>query len=189
MKVVRIADCKRMPWKNGGGETVEIAVSPTGSSVEDFDWRISMATVATDGPFSAFAGIDRTLTVLEGQGMTLEIAGMGMVHLGSTSDPMAFPGDVAVHATLSEGPIVDFNVMTRRNSRHRVVRGHLSDLLQPDTDADLRMFLALEPITLEMQQGPVSLGRYDMALCDRSDSPSLVNNESDGKIVLVQIWS
>ena len=50
-----------MPWKNGGGETAEIAVSPPGAALDDFDWRLSMARVETDGPFSAFPGIDRTL--------------------------------------------------------------------------------------------------------------------------------
>jgi len=61
MKILRSADHKRMPWKNGGGETVEIAISPQGAGLADFDWRVSMATVASDGPFSVFPGIDRTL--------------------------------------------------------------------------------------------------------------------------------
>lgn len=33
----------------------------------EFDWRISMATVATDEPFSIFPGIDRTLSILDGE--------------------------------------------------------------------------------------------------------------------------
>ena len=39
MRILRGADYKRMPWKNGGGETVEIAVSPEGAALSDFDWR------------------------------------------------------------------------------------------------------------------------------------------------------
>ncbi|WP_442165592.1 HutD family protein, partial [Rhizobium leguminosarum] len=46
---MRAGDHKRMPWKNGKGETVEIAVFPPGASINDFDWSISMATVAEDG--------------------------------------------------------------------------------------------------------------------------------------------
>ena len=30
-----------MPWKNGGGETTEIAVSPPGAGLDDFDWRVA----------------------------------------------------------------------------------------------------------------------------------------------------
>ena len=55
-----------MPWKNGGGTTIEIAVSPHGAGLDDFDWRVSMAHVASHGPFSLFPNIDRTLAVLSG---------------------------------------------------------------------------------------------------------------------------
>ncbi len=75
MKLYRAHDHKRMPWKNGGGETVEIAVFPPGAGVDDFDWRISMATVASDGPFSIFPGIDRTLSILDGAGLSLKMEG------------------------------------------------------------------------------------------------------------------
>jgi environmental stress-induced protein Ves len=57
MDVLRLSDYKRMPWKNDGGVTLEIAVLPSASSAGDFDWRISMATVAADGPFSVFPAI------------------------------------------------------------------------------------------------------------------------------------
>ena len=73
MRIIRAADCRRMPWKNGRGETVEIAISPDGAGIDDFDWRLSMARVETDGPFSLFAGIDRTLAVLEGEGIFLNV--------------------------------------------------------------------------------------------------------------------
>lgn len=113
MKVLRAKDYKRMPWKNGGGETVEIAIFPEKASLADFDWRVSMATVATDGPFSSFPGIDRTLSILQGKGMRLMIEGRRPALMtGETAPP--FPADVATSATLVDGPIVDLNVMTRR---------------------------------------------------------------------------
>lgn len=49
MKVLRSAAYQRMPWKNGGGETTEIIISPQGAALSDFDWRISMALVNADG--------------------------------------------------------------------------------------------------------------------------------------------
>ncbi|EPE94645.1 HutD/Ves family protein [Rhizobium grahamii] len=121
--VLKADTYRRMPWKNGGGETVEIAVSPEGAALSDFYWRISMATVAVDGPFSIFPGIDRTLSILDGNGMSLAINGAAPVLLTQGDDPLTFPADVAVSATLADGEITDLNVMTRRGSlRHRVER-------------------------------------------------------------------
>ncbi|MDX7951071.1 HutD family protein [Lichenihabitans sp. Uapishka_5] len=118
MRIVRAADCRRMPWKNGGGETIEIAVEPAGAGLEDFAWRLSSATVASDGPFSAFAGIDRTLALLSGAGLQLDVGG-GAYRLQPGDDPLAFPGDVPTAASLLDGPISDLNMMTRRGSwRH-----------------------------------------------------------------------
>ncbi len=114
MKVLRAKDYKRMTWKNGGGETVEIAIFPEKASLADFDWRVSMATVATDGPFSSFPGIDRTLSILQGKGMRLMIEGRKPALLTGETAPLPFPADVATSATLVDGPIVDLNVMTRR---------------------------------------------------------------------------
>lgn len=114
MKVLRAKDYKRMPWKNGGGETVEIAIFPEKASLADFDWRVSMATVATDGPFSSFPGIDRTLSILQGKGMRLMIEGRKPALMTGETAPLPFPADVATSATLVDGPIVDLNVMTRR---------------------------------------------------------------------------
>ncbi|EJZ19220.1 HutD family protein (plasmid) [Rhizobium sp. Pop5] len=115
MKILRAGDHKRMPWKNGGGETVEIAVSPEDAGLAGFDWRVSMATVATNGPFSIFPGIDRTLVILDGNGMVLDIEGSAPVLLTTASDPLAFPADIPVSARLQDGAITDLNVMTRRD--------------------------------------------------------------------------
>ncbi|MGO6905167.1 HutD family protein, partial [Rhizobium ruizarguesonis] len=89
MRILRAGDYKRMPWKNGKGETVEIAVFPPDASINDFDWRVSMATVAEDGPFSIFPGIDRTLAILDGNGMVLDVAGSSPVPLTTASDPLS----------------------------------------------------------------------------------------------------
>ncbi|MBY5738213.1 HutD family protein [Rhizobium leguminosarum] len=122
MRILRAGDHKRMPWKNGKGETVEIAVFPPGASINDFDWRISMATVAEDGPFSIFRGIDRTLAILDGSGMVLDIAGTPML-LTTASDPLTFPADIPVAARLEDGAITDLNVMTRRDGlAHTLIR-------------------------------------------------------------------
>jgi len=111
-----------MPWKNGGGSTTEIAVFPVGASLETFDWRVSMATVVEAGPFSSFPGIDRTLCVLEGNGIRLDGDGRSTT-LTQTTAPFAFAADTKIVGTPLDGPITDLNVMTRRGRyRHTVSR-------------------------------------------------------------------
>ena len=145
MVFLRAVDHKRMPWKNGGGETVEIAVSPQGAGLADFDWRISMATVALDGPFSVFPGIDRTLSILKGDGMQLSIDGRGAQMLTGASDPLSFPADVSVSATLPDGPITDLNVMTRRGSfDHRVRRIAVEATVALVPDGAINLVLAAD---------------------------------------------
>src|SRR4029077_2512621 len=70
-------DYRSMPWKNGAGRTTEIAVHPPGAALDAFAWRVSIADVEQDGPFSRFPGIDRTIVLLGGSGMRLRGTGMG----------------------------------------------------------------------------------------------------------------
>ncbi len=122
MRILRADSHRRMPWKNGGGETVEIAVWPPEAGLDDFDWRVSMAHVVQDGPFSSFPGIDRTLSLLEGQGIVLEVEGRASLDLTRLHEPVMFPADVPVTAKLIAGPIADLNVMSRRGRFEHSVR-------------------------------------------------------------------
>ncbi len=104
-----------MPWKNGGGVTREIVCMPPGAGMGDFDWRVSIAHIAGDGPFSAFPGIDRVITLLSGGGVHL-LGDDGLVNhrLDTPLAPFAFAGEAAIHARLLAGDCHDFNLMTRR---------------------------------------------------------------------------
>lgn len=111
--ILRAADHRRMPWKNGKGETIEIAIHPETSGIDSFDWRISTASVTEDGPFSGFAGVDRNLSVLTGDGVVLTI-GDAETRLTHGSAPFAFAGDQPTFARLIGSAITDLNIMTRR---------------------------------------------------------------------------
>jgi environmental stress-induced protein Ves len=104
-----------VPWKNGGGITREVVASPAGAGLDRFDWRISTAEVRTAGPFSAFAGIERTLCILEGS-LSLAIAGRTAIVLSADSAPFEFAGDDPAHGAPLDGPVMDLNVMARRGS-------------------------------------------------------------------------
>ena len=109
------ADYQVMPWKNGLGLTVELAVYPPGAGLENFDWRISMADMAADGDFSLFPGYDRTLMLAMGRGIELDFAAASAPQrLRRPGEAVQFSGDWPAYCHLLDGPVRDFNVMTAR---------------------------------------------------------------------------
>jgi len=133
------------PWKNGAGLTREIAIRhhDGNASAAAFDWRISLADVAHDAPFSAFPGVDRCITLLRGAGMQLRSDDGALAHrLDTRLQPFHFSGDLALQAHLFDGACSDFNVMTRRGAwRADVVAVHGACELN-DADATLLLGLA-----------------------------------------------
>jgi environmental stress-induced protein Ves len=124
---------RRVRWKNGLGWTSEIAVDPPEG---EWDFRISIAEVDADSEFSRFLDVDRSLLVLDGAGMVLEVEGQGTSTLTADGPPLAFPGDVATSSRLIAGPTRDFNVMTRRGVvshalRRQVLAGSLELVRAP----------------------------------------------------------
>jgi uncharacterized protein len=118
-RLIRPAEYRAMPWRNGQGTTAEIALG-LGEGGR-FRWRLSIADVAASGPFSDFAGYDRVIAVVGGAGMRLAVGGRPPVELTQYSEPYAFPGEAATECTLLAGPIRDFNLMTdRATARGRV---------------------------------------------------------------------
>jgi environmental stress-induced protein Ves len=98
-----------VPWANGGGLTREVAIR--GPNV-GFEWRVSLAEVATSGPFSHFPGLDRTIVLLSPGRLILdfEVDSVELVRL----EPFRFPGDVPVKGRLGGAPTTDLNVMADR---------------------------------------------------------------------------
>lgn len=165
--ILKAADHRHMPWKNGGGETTEIAIFPTDADLAAFGWRVSMATVASDGPFSIFPGIDRTLSILQGDGMELDIAGRSPVILTQASEPLSFPADAATTARLISGTIVDLNIMTRRGVwTHQVERRIVEGQHHLDAEGGVTMLLSLGNLRIENHGYAEELGRLDCAILD-----------------------
>ena len=118
-----IASLPVTPWKNGGGATREIACWPPGASLDQFGWRVSIATIASSGPFSTFAGVDRQIMLLEGAGVLLRSLDGRIAHrLDTPNRPLAFSGDESIECSLLGAASTDFNVMTRRASWRADVR-------------------------------------------------------------------
>jgi environmental stress-induced protein Ves len=103
-----------MPWRNGAGTTHEIAIDDTaGNSSAPFRWRLSMADLAGDGPFSEIADVDRILVLLSGADVTLTIDGASPAPLARHA-AIAFPGDVPTSLTMAPGTGRDLNLMWDR---------------------------------------------------------------------------
>ena len=126
IRVLTPGDYRVMPWKNGGGTTTEIWIHPPDAGWDAFEWRAGIADIAQSGPFSSFAGIDRSIMLLEcppKSGMRLSIDGRDVdLPLHEFVD---FAGESTTHGTLLGAPVRDFNVMSRRG-RMRHQRGCLA---------------------------------------------------------------
>lgn len=103
MSVVRRSAITPVPWANGGGTTRELLVADDGT------WRISLADIDRDGPFSPFPGRSRLLTVVDGPVLQLVVDGVDQVV--EPRRPFAFDGGAEVSATVPEGPVIALNVI------------------------------------------------------------------------------
>jgi hypothetical protein len=109
----------RMQWRNGGGETREVCAWPPGAGLDDFAWRVSVATIERDGPFSRFPGIVRTAVLLDGAGLRLR-AGAEAIHLAAPFAQATFDGALPWQCELEEERVQVFNVMVRAGMTARV---------------------------------------------------------------------
>lgn len=168
-RLIPYAGLVAAPWKNGGGCSTEIAVSPDGASFADFDWRVSLATISADGPFSIFPGVDRTLALVDGAGVTLTIDGARRFVLCEDDPLMEFKGEADVDAMLNEGATIDFNIMTRRaRCQHRLGRRGIDGQAEfaPRGDLTVLFLAAGEALSVRSDGERLGMVRYDAVIFD-----------------------
>lgn len=120
MRHLTARDYRVMPWANGRGVTTELIRVDRGGAL---DWRLSMAQVVEDGPFSRLPGIERNLTVIKGPGF--DLVGPGLRLAARPREPVAFSGDLDIRAEGVVAPSVDFNVMVAgRAAEVHMLIGH-----------------------------------------------------------------
>jgi environmental stress-induced protein Ves len=166
---LRRAGYKRMRWRNGAGWTTELAVHPADASVDrGFDWRLSVAEIDADSDFSAFPDYDRTILLLEGNGMELALGdGSEPVMLNVRGAPFRFSGATTVHCRLLDGPSRDFNVMVRRGRLH--AKTSFRPLLGPMVffpEPDVAWAIHVASGTAQVQGGGVALETGDTLLLE-----------------------
>ena len=96
------------PWKNGRGDTREIAID----SEKPFRWRVSSAILRESASFSVFSGYDRILTLTGNTAITLEHED-NRPRIVAPMQVYRFSGDVKTQFHL-KAPTEDFNVIVLR---------------------------------------------------------------------------
>ncbi|MDN4036826.1 HutD family protein [Massilia sp. YIM B02443] len=179
------------PWKNGGGSTIEIAIGPPDAGFDDFDWRVSLATIAEDGAFSQFEGVDRTLALVDGPGMLLHIDGEPTM-LTDADPVVAFDGSSEVSAKLNRGPTTDFNVMSRsERCYHQFGRRRLSGDSTFVARAEITVLFLAEGDSLQLASDDERIGlvRYDAVMLDPGTVWTLEAGQATIYIVDVHYYS
>ena len=112
------ADYRHMPWKNGGGVTIDIAVTMlpgfAAGSWDGMVWRFSRTAIVTPGPFSDLSGSDRQLAVISGQGLVLETP-VGEIDVRQPFRPVRFAGETSIVSRLEAGPVEVVNLIGDRS--------------------------------------------------------------------------
>jgi uncharacterized protein len=122
MNILRESGFAAVPWKNGGGVTREILRAPAEPGA--FDWRLSLATIGSAGPFSSFEGYHRTLVLVAGAGVELHFTQHGTSRLSTPGQAVSFDGAWQTSCTLLDGPSTDLNLIVsvqRAQSASRVM--------------------------------------------------------------------
>jgi environmental stress-induced protein Ves len=136
--VIPANEYRRERWRNGLGWTREIHAHATTGSPDDWAWRLSIAEIEQDAPFSSFPGIERELVLLSGNGLRLRFDDGEVHELHPPHDRLRFAGERAVTGELLDGPTQDFNLMWRRDRVdaqlwHRPLVGPMVVFAEPGT--------------------------------------------------------
>ena len=134
-RVIPANEYRRVRWRNGAGWTREIAAWPT---QDDWQWRLSIAEIEQDAPFSLFPGVERELVLLSGNGLRLRFEDGEVRELQPPHERVRFAGERGVTGELVDGPTTDFNLMWQRGSHdaqlwHRPLVGPMVIFAEPGT--------------------------------------------------------
>ncbi|HDS1793297.1 HutD family protein [Pseudomonas putida] len=184
LQLLRAQDYPRMPWKNGGGFTEEIT-RDCGEGLDGFGWRLSIADIEESGGFSTFAGYQRIITVLQGDGMRLLVDGQPSRPL-LPFDAFAFSGESQVSCKLLGGAIRDFNLIyAPQRYRARLQWFDGTSRLYSSASTVL-LFAASSHVEVSMAGREVQrLGLYDCLRLEGNDE--LLGLEVQGRCCLIEL--
>lgn len=159
-------DYTTMPWANGLGETIEIIRRDDEEG--KLLWRLSMATVTEDGPFSIFPDVERNLTVLTGDGFDLIEDESRLQHTAVLLIPIAFSGKIPVTAKNVTAPCQDFNVMTRSDLPKPTVWVEQNISIAKTIKGMQLALFAISDSTVNTAEGALTLKANELLFCQKS---------------------
>jgi uncharacterized protein len=179
-----------MPWRNGLGTTTELArqnVPTADANQPDFIWRISRVDVVSSGPFSNFIGVDRTLFLISGNGLTLNFETNGKRVLSQLYQSIQFSGDEPTECTLLDGPCQDLNIMvSRAHVSARTILHHATAQCATGEQTILHVLEGTWVLTID--GSTYSIAKNDMAiLTDKLNAGFTI--EGSGILLQVDIQS
>lgn len=137
----------RRPWKNGLGESLEIAAEPAGANYDGLLWSFSSTGFTGSVFFSDLPGFDRIITLTWGSGLVLKAWDDGAdLKIPLLSDPVAFDGGRVLEG-IADGGVQVLNLMARQG-RVQIAMAYLG--------AEPRDFAA-DTVLVHACQGPVEL--------------------------------
>jgi environmental stress-induced protein Ves len=185
--VIPANEYRRVRWKNGTGWTREIARMP---DREDWQWRLSIAEIEQDGPFSVFPGIDRELVLMRGNGLRLRFEDGEVRELRPPHERTRFAGERMVVGELLEGPTHDFNLMWRRDAivaelLHRPLVGPMLFFTEPGTSWAIHLLAG--QARFDRASGLPDLWAGDTALLIDGDERRRYALEGGGELLAIKL--
>ncbi|MEO6102652.1 MAG: HutD family protein [Pseudoxanthomonas sp.] len=186
-KVIPANEYRRVRWKNGTGWTREIARMP---DREEWDWRLSIAEIEQDGPFSVFPGIDRELVLIRGNGLRLRFDDGEVCELQPPHERIRFAGERKAHGELLDGPTQDFNLMWRRDAivaelLHRPLVGPMLFFTEPGTSWAIHLIGG--QARFDRASGLADLWAGDTALLIAADGRRRYALEGGGELLAIKL--
>lgn len=186
-RVIPANEYRRERWKNGTGWTREIVRMP---ETGDWDWRLSIAEIEQDGPFSVFPGIDRELVLIRGNGLRLRFSDGEVRELQPLHARLRFAGEREVRGELLEGPTHDFNLMWRRDAvvaelLHRPLVGPMLFFTEPGATWAIHLLAGQAQFDQASQLPPLWAG--DTALLSDGENRGRYALEGGGELLAIKL--
>lgn len=190
-RILRAENYRRERWRNGAGWTRQVHAEPAGDGAAvAWDWRLSIAEIEADAPFSAFPGIERELVLLEGNGLRLRFDDGEVSELLPPHDRLRFAGERGVVGELIDGPTRDFNLMWRRDAVdaqlwHRPLVGTMVVFADPGETWALHLMAG--QARFDDGSGPEVLAAGDTALLPDGAARRRCLLDGGGELLVVRI--
>lgn len=114
MKLIRAEELRQGRWRNGLGISWDVATCPQDET--EFGWRLAIARIDGDVPFSHYANVDRIFTLIDGVGLDLIFEDGRNLAVDRLFEPHAYACDVATLCRLRDGPCRALNLFVRRDA-------------------------------------------------------------------------